>query len=201
MARQIKTARLFNKMTMVEAGEKLGVAQPTLSAWETQRKSPSVDALERMADLYGVTTDYLLGRPESACPEPTQPLNIRLISVLDGMPVWSEAYGWMLVCAGEKHLITPTGETIPFSEADDLYISPKAFTFPSLPNVHPVEKSQLGSMTEIWLEPISSDAHMREELRGWYRIKGSFAENRSGNRFSLDSYALKWLAFNEVRED
>lgn len=98
MAKKLKAARLFNNMTMVEAGEKLGIAQPTLSAWEAERKTPSIDALERMADLYGVTTDYLLGRPEVACHEPTQPINAKLLAVLDGTPVWSERHGWMLVC-------------------------------------------------------------------------------------------------------
>ena len=60
MARQFKLARQFKNLKAVEAAELLGVSQPTLSAWETGRKSPSVDSLEKMADLYGVTTDFLL---------------------------------------------------------------------------------------------------------------------------------------------
>ena len=53
MARQFKLARQFKNLKTVEAAELLGVSQPTLSAWETGRKSPSVDSLEKMADLYG----------------------------------------------------------------------------------------------------------------------------------------------------
>lgn len=61
MSRQFKAARLNIKMTTAEACEKIGIAQPTLSAWENGKKTPSVEAIERMADLYGVSTDYLLG--------------------------------------------------------------------------------------------------------------------------------------------
>ncbi len=64
MPRQFKQARLINKLKMTEAAEKLGISQPTLSAWEGERKSPSIDGLEKMSDLYGVTTDFLLGRSE-----------------------------------------------------------------------------------------------------------------------------------------
>lgn len=46
-------------MKTSEAIEKLEISQPTLSAWEGERKSPSIDALENMADLYNVTTDFL----------------------------------------------------------------------------------------------------------------------------------------------
>lgn len=65
MPRQFKTARQINKLKIMEAAEKLGISQPTLSAWEGERKSPSIDKLENMAELYGVTTDFLLGRSEA----------------------------------------------------------------------------------------------------------------------------------------
>lgn len=40
----------------------LEVSAPTVSEWENGKKSPSVLHLGKMADLYNVTTDYLLGR-------------------------------------------------------------------------------------------------------------------------------------------
>ena len=64
MPRNFKQARQINKLKMTKAADKLGISQPTLSAWEGERKSPSIDGLEHMAALYGVTTDYLLGRTE-----------------------------------------------------------------------------------------------------------------------------------------
>lgn len=65
MPKQFKTARQIKKLKITEAAEKLNISQPTLSAWEGERKSPSIDKLENMADLYGVTTDFLLGRSEN----------------------------------------------------------------------------------------------------------------------------------------
>ncbi len=43
MPRQFKTARQINKLKITEAAEKLGISQPTLSAWEGERKSPSIE--------------------------------------------------------------------------------------------------------------------------------------------------------------
>lgn len=76
MPRQFKTARQINKLKVIEAAEKLGVSQPTLSAWEGERKSPSIDGLENMADLYGVTTDFLLGRSDTQAQDFKQPISL-----------------------------------------------------------------------------------------------------------------------------
>ena len=65
MSRQFKAARRMNHLKLNEAADKLGVSQPTLSSWESGRKTPTVDNLIKMADLYGVTTDFLLGRNNS----------------------------------------------------------------------------------------------------------------------------------------
>ena len=62
MARKFKEARQLKKLTGVEAAEQLGVSQPALTAWENGRKTPTVENLIAMANLYGVTTDFLLGR-------------------------------------------------------------------------------------------------------------------------------------------
>jgi len=89
MARQFKLARQFKNLKAVEAAELLGVSQPTLSAWETGRKSPSVDSLEKMADLYGVTTDFLLGRTKQLTNHMKEPISIEALPVMHGYPVWS----------------------------------------------------------------------------------------------------------------
>lgn len=54
MARQFKTARKMKGLTLAEAIKLLDISQPTLSAWESERKSPSISKLELMADVYGV---------------------------------------------------------------------------------------------------------------------------------------------------
>ena len=63
MPRQYKTARQINKLKVIVADEKLGISQPTLSAWEGGRKSPSIDKLENMAThchFQMLSVNYLL---------------------------------------------------------------------------------------------------------------------------------------------
>ena len=61
MARQYKNARKSQKLIVKDAAAKLDVSPSTLGAWEAERKAPSIESLEAMADLYQVSTDYLLG--------------------------------------------------------------------------------------------------------------------------------------------
>jgi transcriptional regulator with XRE-family HTH domain len=195
MARRYKEARLLNNMKVAEAIEKLKISQPTLSAWEGERKSPSIDALEHMADLYGVSTDYLLGRSVIRMREPTFEISLEHLYVLNGQPVWSMKYGWMLVHASEQVLLLSNGTTIPFRDVGPIYTTPPPFT-ENLTVLHsPLKKAALSKYDELWVEPISSDSLLRNELRGWYRVKNRYVENEFGTRFYLDSYGAKWLAF------
>jgi len=40
-----------------------GVSQTTVTAWETGKAEPSSSAVSKLADIFNVTNDYLLGRP------------------------------------------------------------------------------------------------------------------------------------------
>lgn len=53
MPRQFRNARLMNHMKYTDAMEALDISRPTLSAWESGRKSPSIEKLEHMADVHG----------------------------------------------------------------------------------------------------------------------------------------------------
>lgn len=46
----------------------LGVSQPTVSDWENGRKIPSAKSTSKLADYFGVSIDYLLGRDEKEPP-------------------------------------------------------------------------------------------------------------------------------------
>lgn len=194
MARQYKQARKLNHLKAIQAAKLLGVSQPTLSAWEGERKSPSIDSLENMAELYGVTTDYLLGR-EDISPDTLLPIPAQTLPILNGKPVWSAKYGWALVMAVKQQLLLADGRTIPFAAADELFIQPPPFSEPTYPCEAPLSRDELTQHERVWLEPISPDSTLRMELRGWYQVKESWAENDCGNRFFLDSYEAKWLAF------
>lgn len=201
MKNKFRTARQLKKLKVIEAAELLGISQPTLSAWETGNKVPSVEGLEKMADLYGVSTDFLLGRSESEhCFDSRTILNKKLLPVMHEKPVWSAMHGWLLVDYIKSCLIG-CNITIPFERAEELFIVPPKFAESSIPNSEPLSRSELQYGLQIWVEPISADRSLREELRGWYRVKHHAIENECGNRFSLDSYGAKWLAFPEKSED
>lgn len=201
MKNKFRTARQLKKLKVIEAAELLGISQPTLSAWETGNKSPSVEGLEKMADLYGVTTDFLLGRTDSQHSfDNMVSLNKKQLPILHEKPVWSARHGWMLVDYAKSHLIG-CNIIIPLEKAEELFIAPPTFAESSIPNSEPLLRNELQYGLQIWVEPISADSSLREELRGWYRVKHHAIENECGNRFSLDSYGAKWLAFPEKSED
>ena len=197
MSTNFRSARKLKKMKVIEAAKLLGVSQPTLSAWESENKSPSIESLKKMADLYEVTTDYLLDRTGNIeLVDDMGQLNKEMLLIMHGQPVWSARHGWMLVDYAKSHLVG-CNITIPFEQAAELFIIPPEFAENRIPNSEPLSRNELQYGLQIWVEPISADSSLREELRGWYRVKHHAIENECGNRFSLDSYGVKWLAFAE----
>lgn len=55
----IKTYRIKNKDTQSTLGDKLNVSPVTVSGWETGKKEPSFDTLERIAELYRIPVQDL----------------------------------------------------------------------------------------------------------------------------------------------
>ena len=47
--------------SQVELAKHLGVAKQTVSNWENENIQPSIEMLVRLAKLFHVTTDYMLG--------------------------------------------------------------------------------------------------------------------------------------------
>lgn len=63
---RIAACRRENGLNQKELGAALGVAQTTVSAWETGRNEPDSVSLGRMAKLFHTTIGYLMGlEPES----------------------------------------------------------------------------------------------------------------------------------------
>ena len=195
MARQYKNARKRQKLIVKDAAAKLDVSPSTLGAWESERKSPSIESLEAMADLYQVTTDYLLGRgdPNTAT---SLPLPQELLKIYHGKSVWSSDYGWVLVDSVRNLLVRLDGSMVPFENAGSVYAAQPPFYEATLPDTKPLSKYELSNHSEVWVEPISHDAELREELRGWYRVRERWVENDHGTHFSIDTYGAKWLAFS-----
>lgn len=60
VAKNITELRIFNNMTQLELAERLNYSDKTVSKWERAESSPDISVLVEIADLFGVTLDYLV---------------------------------------------------------------------------------------------------------------------------------------------
>ncbi len=60
VAKNITELRLLNNMTQLELAEKLNYSDKTISKWERAESSPDIAVLVELADLFGVSLDYLV---------------------------------------------------------------------------------------------------------------------------------------------
>lgn len=58
----IKRLRKESEMTQEKLAEKLNISTEAVSKWERGDSSPDIDNLTMLADIFGTSTDYLLGR-------------------------------------------------------------------------------------------------------------------------------------------
>ena len=58
----LKKAREAANLTQVQAAKKLGVSDGTYKNYEQGKREPNNEILVKIANLYNVPTDYLLGR-------------------------------------------------------------------------------------------------------------------------------------------
>lgn len=61
LGKRISEMRMQLGWSQVELAKKLGVAKQTVSNWENENIQPSIEMLIRIAKLFNVSTDYLLG--------------------------------------------------------------------------------------------------------------------------------------------
>lgn len=58
---RLKMLRLSHQFTLEEVGTAVGSTKQTVHGWESGKSQPSLATLVRIAALYGVSTDELLG--------------------------------------------------------------------------------------------------------------------------------------------
>ena len=57
-----------NGVSTYQVSKATGIAQSVFSSWKNGIRKPKADNLKKIADYFGVSTDYLLGRDENAPP-------------------------------------------------------------------------------------------------------------------------------------
>ena len=61
MLNNLKILRESKGYTQQQLSEMIGVSQQTLQKYETQKHEPDIESLKKLADIFGVTVDYLVG--------------------------------------------------------------------------------------------------------------------------------------------
>lgn len=59
---KIRALRLAKGISQVDLAVMLNVSKQSVSNWENDNIQPSIDMLMHIADVFNVSTDYLLGR-------------------------------------------------------------------------------------------------------------------------------------------
>ncbi len=113
------------------------------------------------------------------------------------MPVWVSSLGWALVNSAKRQLVLADGTALPFEAIQEpIYVTPPAFTLKARGIGAPLQMDELTNLSRVWVEPVTTDSILADELRGWYHPRDNrLVENEFGNRFYLDTYGAKWLAF------
>ena len=95
VAKKITELRTLNNMTQLELAEKLNYSDKTISKWERAESSPDIAVLVEIADLFGVTLDYLVRSENveeavSECKKKEVTFNRRAVSYI------AEGGGWIV---------------------------------------------------------------------------------------------------------
>lgn len=59
---RIKELRILKEISQRELSQIIGVTQQAIAKWETGKAEPDSATIIRLADFFGVSIDYLLGR-------------------------------------------------------------------------------------------------------------------------------------------
>ena len=197
MSYRFREAREKAGLSAAEVGRRIGVSQPAVTQWETGSKVPSVEMLCKLADLYCVSTDYLLGRdiPVESIPHNDDIIPPETLRILNGKPVWDESRGWGIVNAVHDYVIFMDGTRLLLAEAMNLQAMVPAYIMGYSPTAKPISHEDLSKYQNLWVKPISPDSFLQDELTGWYQVQEFYVQNEQGTRFLFDTYGTRWLAF------
>ena len=95
---KIYSCRRKAGLSQEELAEKIGVSRQAVSKWETGESVPELSKIVMLADIFGVTTDWLLRDEEpvaSEGKETTEPVRTWLDAVPGVIGRLIKAYGWL----------------------------------------------------------------------------------------------------------
>ena len=98
MPNRIRELRKAHCMTMKQLGAEIGVAESTISQYETGKRQPDNETLLKLGEFFEVSVDYLLGAERKELPDNIMPLpRMREWKVIGatacGLPIHRELNG------------------------------------------------------------------------------------------------------------
>lgn len=92
IAKNLSELRRKNKLTQLEVAEKLNYSDKAVSKWEQGESLPGIEVLYKLAKLYGVSMDYIVGekevKPARAVFGGLTQKRKRIITLLSVLGVW-----------------------------------------------------------------------------------------------------------------
>lgn len=67
-AKRLRQLRKKSCLSQYDLGQLLNITQQTINNYENGKREPSQDMLQRIADIFVISTDYLLGRTDDTTP-------------------------------------------------------------------------------------------------------------------------------------
>ncbi|MBR8660726.1 helix-turn-helix domain-containing protein [Brevibacillus sp. NL20B1] len=61
---RLKEQRTLRKIRQEDVATKIGIARTTYAMYEQNKREPDNETLQKLADFFGVSVDYLLGRTD-----------------------------------------------------------------------------------------------------------------------------------------
>ncbi|MBQ8606507.1 MAG: helix-turn-helix domain-containing protein [Clostridia bacterium] len=106
LGEKLKSLRKENKISQEELAERLDVSRQSISLWENDQTLPSMEKIVALANIFGVTTDYLL--MDSVCLSENETENKKtskklrvweILLLVLGSPIWVSLAAAVIVIA------------------------------------------------------------------------------------------------------
>lgn len=89
---RLKELRMEKELTQIELGTKFNLGKTAISLYETNARFPDKDILEKMADFFKVSVDYLLGRTDIRNADIPKEVDGEFINFYEGYKDLDEAH-------------------------------------------------------------------------------------------------------------
>lgn len=90
---RLKKLREDKSWTQLQLSKKIDVSPKTIGAWERGTREPPMDTIAKFAEIFSVSTDYLLGESDIKNPSTQKEVDIAdndVIKTFEGKPIPEE---------------------------------------------------------------------------------------------------------------